>query len=73
MDDQAAGDRGSENVGADGERPFLSQSSKLPPRNSKDIAASAGFFEDGTSTKKCIDSDKLLFCLSSAEVSCPRN
>ena len=69
-DDQAAG---SENVVVDGERPLVSQSSKLPPRNSKDRAASAGFFEDGTSTKKCIDSDKLLFCLSSAEVSCPRN
>ena len=71
-DDQADGDRGSKNVVVvDGERPFLSQTSKLPPRNSKDKAASAGFFKDGT--KKCIDSDKLLFCLSSAQVSCPRN
>ena len=72
-DDQAAGEHGSENVVVDGERSFVSQSSKLPPRNSKDRVASVGFFEDGTSTKKCIDSDKLLFCLSSAEVSCPRN
>ena len=45
---------------------------KLPPRNLESDRPAPGGLEE-ENPKKCIDSDKLLFCISSAKVLCPKN
>ena len=46
--------------------------SKLPPRNLESDRPAPGGLEE-ENPKKCIDSDKLLFCISTAKVLCPNN
>ena len=47
-----------------GEKAIVPPPSKLPPRSLE---------TPSENPKKCIDSDKLLFCISSAKVLCPQN